>query len=99
LIPTISEELYESVVTAINPRGEAAQDPAKPVSTELPAGWEGVKAGHLVLARESLVHGWWEAVVVERSGDNVTLRWRDYPALPKFTALIKAVALINPKVS
>ena len=99
LVPTISEELYESVIAAINPKGEAGQDPAKPVAPELPANWDAVKVGHMVLARESLVLGWWEAIVVERTGDIVTLRWRDYPAQPKFTAPLKMIALFNPKAS
>lgn len=99
LVPTISEELYESVIAAINSRGEAGQDPAKPVAAELPANWDAVKAGQMVLARESLILGWWEAIVVERTGDIVTLRWRDYPAQPKFTAALKSIALLNPKAS
>jgi hypothetical protein len=31
--------------------------------------------GHLVIARETLEVGWWEAVVVERNGDLVTVRY------------------------
>ena len=97
LVPTITEELYESVVAAINPRGEAGQEPGKPIAADLPATWDAVKPGQMVLARESLIFGWWEAIVIERSGDKVTLRWRDYPALPRFTVPLTAIALFNPK--
>jgi hypothetical protein len=96
LIPTISEELYGKLVATINARGEAGQQPGKPILRDLPTNWDGIKPGHMVLARESLVLGWWEAIVVERAGEKVTLRWRDYPALPQFTTPLTAVAVIHP---
>jgi hypothetical protein len=48
-----------------------------------------------VLARESLECGWWEAVVVERNGDLVTVRYRDYPQYPPMVRHRSAVALIG----
>jgi hypothetical protein len=52
--------------------------------------------GHLVIARETLEVGWWEAVVVERNGDLVTVRYRDYPQYPPMVRHRSAIALISP---
>jgi hypothetical protein len=52
--------------------------------------------GHLVLAQEALDYGWWEAIVLGRTGDMFTLRFRDYPKLPKFVRHRAAVALMSP---
>jgi hypothetical protein len=53
-----------------------------------------------VIARETLEVGWWEAVVVERTGDLVTVRYRDYPQYPNICpSMIRhrsAIALISP---
>jgi hypothetical protein len=96
MVPTVREDLYEKLVATINPRGEAGQNPGEPTATDLPGNWDSIKPGHLVLAQDSLVEGWWAAVVVDRTGDKVTLRWRDYPGWPKFTVRVAAVALLNP---
>jgi len=64
--------------------------------TDLPASWDAIKPGHLVLTHESVADGWWEAIVVERTGDKVTLRWHEYGDQPPFTVPVKAVALLNP---
>jgi hypothetical protein len=40
-------------------------------------------------------HGWWQAIVIERNGDMLTLRFRDYPKLPKFSRHRAAVVLIS----
>ena len=52
------------------------------------------QAGHLVLFHEGLGDGWWEAIVVNRSGDKVTLRCWDYPGYSKFTMRIADIALM-----
>ena len=41
-------------------------------------------------------YGWWEAIVLARTGDMLTLRFRDYPKLPKFARHRAAVALMSP---
>jgi hypothetical protein len=48
-----------------------------PSPQDLPRTWDEIVPGHLVIARETLEVGWWEAVVVERNGDLVTVRYRD----------------------
>jgi len=97
LIPIISEAIYEQIVTVLNARGQAGQSQPAGLNTALPETWDAIKPGHLVIARESLVLGWWEAVVVARAGDKLTLRWRDYPKLPERTVPVTAVALLHPK--
>jgi hypothetical protein len=99
MVPPVREDLYDKVVATINPRGEAGQNPGAPVVTDLPETWAAIKPGHLVLAQDSLVGGWYEAIVVGRTGDKVTLRSRDYPGFPNFTVPVKAVALVGPAAS
>ena len=96
MVPTVREDIYEKLVSTINPRGEAGHEPGEPTATDLPSTWDAIKPGHIVLAHDSLVEGWWAAVVVDRAGDKVTLRWRDYPGHPKFSVRVTAVALMDP---
>ena len=66
-----------------------------PVASGLPKSWDEIAPGHLVVAQEALDNGWWEAIVLDRNGDMLTLRFRDYPKLPKFARHRAAVALIS----
>jgi hypothetical protein len=96
VVPTVREDLYENLVATLNGRGEAGREPGESVAADLPASWDAIKPGHLVLVSDSLVEGWWAAIVVARAGDKLTLRWRDYPGWPKVTVRASAVALVNP---
>jgi hypothetical protein len=69
---------------------------ATPIASGYPKSWDEIAPGHLVLAQESLPDGWWEALVVSRENDILTLRYRDYPKAPKFTRHIATIAMINP---
>lgn len=62
----------------------------------LPRTWDSVQAGHMVLIHESPEDGWWEALVVDRKDDVLTLRFRDYPKQPVFVRHVSNVALVNP---
>ena len=95
IVPAIREDLYEKVVATINARGEAGREAGEPVATDYPTSWDAIKPGHVVLASDSLVEGWWAAIVVARTGDKLTLRWRDYPGWPKVTVRAAAVALVT----
>ncbi len=53
-----------------------------PPQPQRPKTWEEIKVGSLVIAHESMVDGWWEAIVLEVNGDKLTVRWRDYPRQP-----------------
>jgi hypothetical protein len=92
-VPYVRRDLYSKLITTLV--GEAAPGGGK-ISHGLPESWDAIAAGHLVIAHESLPDGWWEAIVIERAGDMLTLRWRDAPKLPKFTRHVAAVALMSP---
>jgi hypothetical protein len=67
-----------------------------PVLPGLPRSWESVGVGHMVLVHESPADGWWEAIVVQREDEVLTLRFRDYPKQPTFVRHISTIALLNP---
>jgi hypothetical protein len=67
------------------------------VASGLPKTWDEVGPGHLVIAQESHDNGWWEAICIKRDGDMLSLRFRDYPKLPKFARHKTTVALICPE--
>jgi Agenet domain len=64
----------------------------------LPPTWDELDAGHLVLAKTDGPWGsWWEAIVIAKDGDQLTLRWRDNHAnVPPITRTRFDVALIRP---
>jgi hypothetical protein len=67
-----------------------------PITSGLPRGWESIAVGHMVLVHESPADGWWEATVLKREDEILTLRFRDYPKQPTFIRHINTVALVNP---
>lgn len=69
---------------------------AQPVVTGLPKYWDQIQPGHLILNFEGPGEGWWEAVVVARNDQMLTLRYRDFPKVKMFDRHISTVALINP---
>jgi hypothetical protein len=106
-VPFIRRDLYDKLVAAApNGNGHPVSPPASGSSgapgsasggapPNLPRNWQEIAPGHLVIAQESLKDGWWEAVVLERDGDMLTLRWRDYPKQAKCVRHRDAVALIS----
>jgi hypothetical protein len=99
-VPNIRPTLYSAIVAAlaITPgaaRGKTEDLPT--VASGLPKTWDDVGPGHLVIVQESAENGWWEAICIKRDGDMLTLRFRDYPKLPKFARHKTAVALICPE--
>ena len=75
---------------------QPAEAPPPVVAHGLPRSWTEISIGHLVIAQEGRDEGWWEAIVTERDGDTLTLRWRDYPRQPKVQRPVLAVALLHP---
>jgi hypothetical protein len=49
-----------------------------------------------VIVQETLEDGWYDAIVVERSGDMLAVRWREYPRDRKFSRHRLSVALMAP---
>jgi hypothetical protein len=99
-VPNIRQTLYSEIVAALAITPGAARSAAEDlptVASGLPKTWDEIGAGHLVIAQESAENGWWEAICIRRDGDMLTLRFRDYPKLPKFARHKTAVALICPE--
>ena len=92
-LPYVKGETYAELVNST-----AIREPLDPAATAetLPGSWDEIGPGHLVIARESLECGWWEAIVVSRENDILTLRYRDYPKAPKFTRHVATIAMVNP---
>jgi hypothetical protein len=100
-VPNIRQDLYSHLVVALAGKPEAALSPddakdSLPAARSLPRTWDEVAPGHLVVAHESIEDGWWEAIVIDRKDDVFTLRYRDFPKLPKFVRHRSSIALIYP---
>jgi hypothetical protein len=98
LVPYIKGKLYYELLCATVSEIWPKQNP-DPAPQDLPRSWDDVAPGHLVISRETLEFGWWEAVVIERTGDLVTVRYRDYPDFPPQVRHRSFVALISPPAS
>ena len=100
-VPNIRQDLYSDLIAELAVEPEAALSPetdkdSLPAARGLPRTWDEVGPGHLVIAHESLDYGWWEAIIIECNDDGFTLRYRDFPQLPKFFRHRSAIALMNP---
>jgi hypothetical protein len=61
--------------------------------------WSAIGVGSVVLAFDDKdTESWFEAVVVavSRDGDSLSLRWRDWPDLRKFSRQRRKVGLVAP---
>ena len=94
LVPYVKGDLYVDLVSETAGDQETPANP-NPTAQDLPSSWDEIGPGHLVIARETFECGWLEAIVVERNGDLLTLRYRDYPSYRNFVRHRSAVALIG----
>lgn len=90
VVPHVRRDVYDKVRDRAGPLAGQGQG--------LPKAWDDVDVGHVVIAYENSEEGWWEAVVVDRKNDMLTLRWRDYPKQPPVTRHRHSVALLKPAV-
>jgi hypothetical protein len=95
LVPYIKGDLYLDLIAA-NLNGEDPPASPDPTAQEIPGSWDEIARGHVVIAKETSECGWWDAVVIERTGDLVTVRYRDYPDCPSMIRHRSAIALISP---
>jgi hypothetical protein len=95
LVPYIKGPLYLDLIAANLPDVDPPVSP-DPTPQEIPGSWDEIGPGHVVIAKETSECGWWDAVVVERTGDLVTVRYRDYPDCPSMIRHRSAIALISP---
>ena len=91
--PTPTDTAKASKAKDHKPTTEAATAGAQP----LPRDWLQIDVGQLVLAKDDGPWGsWWEAVPIEKAGDEFKLRWRDYSRIAPITRQRLVLALINP---
>ena len=79
-----------------------APDAATPVTASAlntgayPVTWDDIAVDQLVLAKQDGPWGtWWEAIVVQRADDMLTLQWRDFPKIAPAVRHRLAVALLR----
>jgi hypothetical protein len=94
LVPYVKGDVYtELMCTALT--SKSPQPNPNPAPQDLPRSWDDLAPGHVVIAKESLELGWWEAVVIERTGDLVMVKYRDYPQYPPLVRHRSVIALIS----
>jgi hypothetical protein len=94
-----TSEAYNATHSPGQPPNGSSDAPVRcvsPITSGLPRSWDAIGVGHMVLAHESPDDGWWEALVIKREEDILTLRYRDAPKLPTFIRHVTTVALVNP---
>ena len=104
-VPPVGRNLYGKIVEQLKLAGQPAPEMTDQMDTDqsaaeapapgLPATWDEIAVGHLVIAHEGVKDGWWEAIVLARDGDMLTLKWRDYQQ-PNVVRHAGAVALLKP---
>jgi hypothetical protein len=100
-VPPVGRNLYGKIVEQLKLAGQPVPRDADQAATDqpapgLPATWDDITVGHMVIAQEGAAEGWWEAIIIARDGDMLTLKWRDWPQLPKVLRHAGAVALLKP---
>jgi hypothetical protein len=94
--------LYAKLLDALAGRPTAGKSEPAARRYPLPPNWDGIEIGHLVLALCDPAddgEGWWEAIVVEKAADMLTLKWREEPRKPKFMRHRLTVALLDPNAA
>jgi hypothetical protein len=99
-IPFIRKELFDQL------RDAQFGPPSAPAGKEIPqsdvayadspTSWKEITVGNEVIAHNTDLEGWWEAIVVARDGDLVTVKWTDYPQEGMVKRHITSIALRHP---
>jgi hypothetical protein len=82
LVPYIKGPLYLDLIAANLSDADPPASP-DPTAQEIPGSWDEIVPGHVVIAKETSECGWWDAVVIERTGDLVTVPVPGLPGLPE----------------
>ncbi|WP_354101125.1 hypothetical protein [Bradyrhizobium sp. RT5a] len=88
VVPNVDQPLYDQINSLTG--GEPGA-----ISALLPKSSAQLAPGHLVIAQASVEDGWWPAIIMKRSSEAVTLRWRDFPGEPEIIRPISGLALLN----
>jgi len=83
--------------TGVAPSTDVGAAILPPLASGLPQNWESIAVGNMVLIGAGPGDGWWEAIVLTRDGEILTLRCRDFPKEPIYQRHISTIALINPR--
>jgi hypothetical protein len=102
LYPDASAQAPTSPATDQHSKPSNGKTTAKSHPTEraFPATWDEIDVGHVVIAKDdSPIQSWWDAIVAEKHGDVLRLRWRDKSHLPTVDRDRLSLALLcpNPK--
>jgi hypothetical protein len=82
-----------STVSGMPPAAAAKIVAASP---RLPASWDGITVGDLVIAQDAdPKEGWWQAIVVQQAADNFTLAWHGFPHQKKVIRHRFSLALMH----
>lgn len=102
-VPAARRDVHEKLLEFARTSGSGSKghgSDAGGLPTSPPAGipkdWDTIEPGQQVIAQQSLIGGWWEAIVLVREGDMLTLKWRDYPEESHFRMHRTQVALQQP---
>jgi hypothetical protein len=95
-IPGDESQAHKPTASPENPSEETTIRTTSPITSGLPHSWDSIGVGQTCIIEESASDGWWPATVIERDGEILTLRFRDFPRQPKFQRHISQIALINP---
>jgi hypothetical protein len=82
LVPYIKGPLYLDLIAANLSDADPPASP-DPTAQEIPGSWDEIVPGPVVIAKETSECGWWDAVVIERTGDLVTVPVPGLPGLPE----------------
>jgi hypothetical protein len=100
-VPSIRRNVYGKIVEQLKLAGQPVPREIDQTATDqpapgLPATWDDIAVGHMVLALDPEWYCWWEAIVLAREDDMLTLKWRDWTGYPNFTQHAGSVALLKP---
>jgi hypothetical protein len=108
-VPFVSRDLYDKLIAVASNRKDQPTGPASATAAaggsatnssgstpNSPESWDKIGVGDLVVAQDSPDDGWYDAIVLEASGDMLTLRWRDYPRATRFVRHRRRLGLLYP---
>ena len=88
-VPSVGRSLYGKIVEQLQLAGQpvpvdADRGNGDEAAPGLPRSWDDIAVGHLVIARDhSTSDGWWEAIVLARDGDMLSMPLQISPNVPR----------------
>jgi hypothetical protein len=95
--PVIQREKYDLLLKVLKDAPAAPPTVAPDKAPDVQDSWQAIHPSQTVLWASDPAEGYFPAVVisVSKDGQQLTLRWRDYPKLPEFRARRLAVGLLR----